>query len=191
MFVSSMWVWNVSGWWANMLAWTSFICSGPSCAHFQLGKLVETGVESCNSLILLGVFTSVDKTTVISAFMGRCWCRTAFCLWHWFLQCVKWRTMEWHVHAETRPHLPFLSVLISLVSETCPLQSLTSPHSAQNINWSVPLQILQSFCYILKIWQWWFTLKSMWLIVDSQKGVSRISHVCFGFLIACVYLNAK
>ncbi|KAM7404331.1 hypothetical protein PAMP_011691 [Pampus punctatissimus] len=52
---------------------TAFNYDGPSHTYSQLEKLVEQGSIS---LILLGVFTSVNKTTVISAFMGFIRCVT-------------------------------------------------------------------------------------------------------------------
>ena len=117
-------VWNTYECEVCMYAWTGFICDSTSHTYSQLGKLVQRGNKSCNLLILLGAFTSLNKNSVISAFMGFIWHITIPCPRRWSSQRVKWR--EGRSDTQTLPP-PSLSPPISLTSWS-PLLSLTLRH---------------------------------------------------------------
>lgn len=118
-------VWNVSGCEVCVYAWTGFICDGTSHTYSQLGKLVRRGNKSCNLLILLGAFTSLNKNSVISAFMGFIWRVTILRPRRWSSQRVKWREGR-RSDTRTLPP-PSLSPPISITSWS-PLLSLTLQH---------------------------------------------------------------
>lgn len=92
---------------------------------FPIGEIGWTGNKSCNLLILLRVFTSLNKNSVISAFMGFIRRVTILRPRHWSSQRVKWREGR-RSDTQTLPP-PSLSPPISLTSWS-PLLSLTLPH---------------------------------------------------------------
>ncbi len=120
---------------------------------FPIGEIGWTENKSCNLLILLGVFTSVNKNSVISAFMGFIRHVTILRLWHRSSQRVKWRERR-RSDTQTLPP-PSLSPPISLTSWSPPL-SLTLPHFfPQRSPWHDLLKVQYITITVTSFWEYW------------------------------------
>lgn len=73
-----------------MFCMDSLYLRWPITHLLPIGEIGWTGNKSCNSLILPGVFTSLSKNSVISAFMGFIWRITIRRPRRWSSQRVKW-----------------------------------------------------------------------------------------------------
>lgn len=81
---------------------------------YSIGEIGWTRNKSCNLLILLDMFTSLNKNSVIYAFMGFIWCVTIQRLRHWSLQHVKWGEQR-RSDTNAAPHPLYLHL-----SASCP-----------------------------------------------------------------------
>lgn len=143
--VKRLWMWSMCVCMDRLYLWWNI-------THiFPIGEIGWTGNKSCKLLILLGMFTSVNKNSVISAFMGFIWRVTSLRPRRWSSQRVKWR--RGRTETQTLPP-PSLSPPISLTSWS-PLLSLTLPHFlSQRSPWHDLLKVQFIIITVTSLWEY-------------------------------------